>query len=193
MEDLKDWKAYRNGDKAAFERIFRQHIRLLYKYGSRFTADAGVVEDCIQELFIDLWEKRASIGETDSIKRYLLGAVRRRIVRKLQKQLPLAHAEEEENYNFEIEANYESLLINDEIETENKQNIEKALTSLSKRQKEIIYLKYYQELSFQEIEETLGISYQSARNLLHKALQAIKASFPTIKQIILLIMINFLH
>ena len=194
MENLQDWTAYRKGDKAAFERIFRQYVRLLYKYGSRFTSDAGLVEDAIQELFIDLWEKRASIAETDSIKRYLLGALRRRIVRKLSQQAPLQASvvqDETENHDFELEANFEEATILGEIQEENKQKIQQALQTLSKRQKEIIYLKFYQQLSFAEIEETLGINYQSARNLLHKAMQAVKSVISTAKQLLLLFLFNF--
>ena len=190
MENLQDWIAYRKGDKAAFERIFRQYVRLLYKYGSRFTTDAGLVEDAIQEMFIGLWEKRDNIGETDSIKRYLLGTLRRRIVRKLSQQAPLAQEEDAENYDFELEANFEEATILGEIEAENKQKIQQAIQTLSKRQKEIIYLKFYQQLSFAEIEETLGINYQSARNLLHKAMQAVKSIMGQVKEIFIIFFIN---
>ncbi|MEM1136105.1 MAG: sigma-70 family RNA polymerase sigma factor [Bacteroidota bacterium] len=191
MEDIEVWNAYRKGDKASFERIYKDHIRILYKYGNRFTNDHGLVEDCIQELFIDLWNKRNKIGDTDSIKRYLLGALRRRIVRKIQRDAKQKTNFTEGQYDFRLEANFEELLIKGEHIEETKLRINKAFEKLSKRQKEVIYLKFYQEQSYKEIEDTLGINYQSVRNLLHNALKAIKAALPHISNLLILFSLNF--
>ncbi|MBT29075.1 MAG: RNA polymerase subunit sigma [Thalassobius sp.] len=190
MEEIQAWNAFRKGDKLAFEKIFNDHIRILYKYGSRFTTDSALVEDCIQELFLDLWNKRDRIGDTDSVKRYLLGALRRRIIRKLQQKTPLNSHVDTENYDFQLEANLEEILINSELQDEKRRKVTQAFEKLSKRQKEVIYLKYYQELSYKEIEEALGINYQSVRNLLHNALKSIKAVLPQIINVIIILFIN---
>ena len=190
MEEIQAWNAFRKGDKLAFEKIFNDHIRILYKYGSRFTTDSALVEDFIQELFLDLWNKRDRIGDTDSVKRYLLGALRRRIIRKLQQKTPLNSHVDTENYDFQLEANLEEILINSELQDEKRRKVTQAFEKLSKRQKEVIYLKYYQELSYKEIEEALGINYQSVRNLLHNALKSIKAVLPQIINVIIILFIN---
>jgi RNA polymerase sigma-70 factor (ECF subfamily) len=49
-----------------------------------------------------------------------------------------------------------------------------ALERLSSRQKEIIYLKYYQNLSYEEVSEIMNINYQVARNLLYQAIKSLK-------------------
>jgi RNA polymerase sigma factor (sigma-70 family) len=50
-----------------------------------------------------------------------------------------------------------------------------ALGRLSNRQKEIIYLKYYQNLSYEEVSEIMNINYQVARNLLYQAIKSLKS------------------
>jgi RNA polymerase sigma-70 factor (ECF subfamily) len=65
-------------------------------------------------------------------------------------------------------------LIHQQESDEKKQRVIKALEGLSHRQKEIIYLKYYQNLSYEEVSEIMNINYQVARNLLYQAIKSLK-------------------
>ncbi|MBX2842956.1 MAG: sigma-70 family RNA polymerase sigma factor [Flammeovirgaceae bacterium] len=190
MENLNLWKEFKEGDKTAFSKIFNQNIKILYKYGSKFTPNGEIVEDCIQDLFLDLWRNRKTIGETDSIKNYLLGALRRRIIRKTQKSRQLNTDVELENYDFQLEINTEDHLIKAELKEEGKEKLKGAMENLSKRQKEAIYMKYFHEMNYDEISQALNINYQSARNLIYGGLKTLKDNIKYLKIILIFFLIK---
>lgn len=193
MEDEKIWESFKSGNREVFEQIFREHIRVLYKYGSRFTHDPGLVEDCIQDLFLDLWNKRQSLGTTDSIKRYLLGSLRRRIIRRLQHKSYTNSPTELENYDFQLELNAEEERIEMESGQAQQKSLKEAMKQLTQRQREVIYLKYFQEMSYDEIALVMDISYQSARNLVHAALKLMKQYVHIIKVLFFIFFDKFYH
>lgn len=169
MSDLLLWNSLRNGNKDALETIYRQYFELLYKYGLRFSSDEAVVQDCIQELFVELWNSKERLSETDAIKPYLLLSIKRKIIRTIQKNRKSTDVELEE-YHFDLELDIESIIVDGEHIDERKSKLKKAMSQLSDRQKEIVYLKYYQELDYETIASQMDMNYQSARNLLHRAI-----------------------
>ena len=138
----------------------------------------ALVEDCIQDLFLEIWKNRKNLGKTDSIKLYLLSSLRRKIIRKsTSESKKIDKNASVENYNFEVEFTPEDLIISDETTQLNNKKLQGHLQKLSKRQKEAIYLKYYQGLEYDEISRIMDINYQSARNLVYSALKALKQNF----------------
>ena len=174
MEELHLWDELKAGNKQALERIYRSTVRLLYNYGCKFSRDKQLVEDTIQDLFIEIWKNRAGLGTTDSIERYLLAAIRRKIFRQLTKLRKIDLAESDDQYPFSAELSFENKIIGLEVDEENEEKIKQAFASLSKRQKEAVYLKYYAGLDYEEIEEVMSISYQSARNLVSGGLKKMR-------------------
>ncbi|CAG4990915.1 hypothetical protein DYBT9275_00639 [Dyadobacter sp. CECT 9275] len=80
------WGAVRQGDEHAFTVVFERYHGILYNYGSKLTADTALIEDAIQDVFIDIWRLRAGLTENiSSIKFYLYRALRRRIRVTLEK------------------------------------------------------------------------------------------------------------
>jgi RNA polymerase sigma factor (sigma-70 family) len=166
------WSQLKAGDKTALERIYRDHAVALIKYGRKFTADGQMVEDCLQDLFIEIWKNREGLGNTDSIRKYLLVSLRRKIIRTLSNARIAAQEPEEQHFTavFDIESQWET----EEWDNERRKQLQKALDSLSKRQQEVLYLKYFMEMDYGQIGEIMELNYQSARNLAHRALEAIR-------------------
>ena len=165
------WESFRKGDKDAFATLFREHYEILTRFGSKFTKDAELLEDCIQELFIELWQAKSQ-SQVLSVKAYLLKSLKYKLLkafRKKGKTLPL-----NENADGNFEWSHESFLIAEQESSEKKRRVLGALERLSSRQKEIIYLKYYQNLSYEEVSEIMNINYQVARNLLYQAIKSLK-------------------
>ncbi len=146
----------------------------MLNYGTKFLPDAEAVEDCIQELFLSLWQNRATLGETDHIKPYLLKATRRKVIRQATQQkrrlVGLLPAE----YAFEVALSAEQALVLAETDAEKVAKLQALLQALPPRQKEILYLLFYQDLGYAEIGQIMSLSYQSARNLVHRALKLLK-------------------
>ena len=154
------WDQLRAGDKTALASIYQDQVDALFRYGCQFTPDQGLVQDCIQDLFIELWKNRASIGSTDAIRQYLLVSLRRKVVRQLKKGS--TRQDRGEAY------------LQEEETTAQSQIISQALSLLSDRQREVLYLKYFEEMEYKEIAKMIGINYQSIRNTASAGLKALR-------------------
>lgn len=185
MSDKKLWNNLKNGDSKALEKIYRTYFTDLYNYGKRFSKDENNVEDCIQELFVELWNRREKLSETDSIKPYLLLSLKRKIFHSVKKIRKSTDTELEESY-FEAELSIDQILINSETDTEQKNKLKKAFSQLSDRQKEILYLKYYSEMDYDEITKIMDLNYQSARNLVSRAITKLSKHISLILLILLI-------
>jgi len=171
MNDLELWQALRRGDKQALETIYRTHAAALLKYGNKFVADGQLVEDCLQDLFIEIWQKGHNLSDTDSIKRYLFVALRRKIVRQLERKIKRIANEEPKEQQFHAEISIDEHLIQEELGQEQAQKIQHAMKNLSERQREAIYLKYFSGMDYPTIAEIMDINYQSVRNLVFNAIK----------------------
>jgi len=174
MTDQEIWQQLKRGDKSALEMIYREHIDALISYGLKFTSDQQIVEDAIQDLFIDIWRRKDTIGDTDAIRPYLLVSIRRRIVKILSRKNKHQVDISPDEVDFEVELAVDEIISMDEEADIRSQKIKQAFTQLSARQKEILYLKYYQNLDYDKICEVMDINYQSARNLVAKGIRALK-------------------
>jgi RNA polymerase sigma factor (sigma-70 family) len=161
------------GDRNALEFLYRQYVQLLYDYGLKISKDPALTEDAIQNLFIDIWEKRDKLNQTTNVRAYLLLSMRRRLIRSLSKQQKNTPFDNQEQHFF-LEADPESDWISRESTDERMIRLQTALQQLNAQQKEILFLKYHRGLKSQEIAEILEIRDQSVRNALYRTLQKLK-------------------
>ena len=144
---------------------------MLFQYGHKILADTEVLEDAIQELFMELWQKRPA-QPLLSVKAYLLQALKFKLYKSFRHKSNLTTTTKEEDYGFELSK--ETLLITKEEDEERIRKISIALGQLSPRQKEVIYLKIYKGLSYEEVGDVMQLNYQVVRNLLYTALKAFR-------------------
>src|SRR5438034_3983050 len=165
---LQYWQAFAQGDEEALVQLFRLFHPHLYKYGCKICPNTIILEDCIQELFLQLWQKKNAPPVT-SVKAYLLKALKYKLLKAKQQKTSAPFTDTDA---FEI--SHEHFIINRQHDEEKVKKVVDALAQLTNRQKEIIYLKFYQNLSYDEVSEIMNINYQTARNLLHKGVSAMK-------------------
>jgi RNA polymerase sigma factor (sigma-70 family) len=168
------WQGLRQGDAQATADLLRAFYADLYHYGLRIAGDQDLVRDSIQEIFAHLWQKRAALPEVQQVKAYLLKSLRRHLLRALQReqrrQLFAREAEPEADITFSPE----DFLIASEAEHDRGARLAKAMNQLTKRQREAIFLRFYQGLGSAEIAELMDINPQSLYNLTHEAIRALK-------------------
>lgn len=176
--DREIWQMFRNGHEGAFRYIYEQYVDHLFKYGVRFTVNRELIKDLIQDLFIELRNSR-NLSDTDCIRFYLLRALRYKIIRTLKRQdrknwLVRKHS----MFNIRIEVSHEIKILNRQMEEENRQKIQYAISRLNNKQREAIYYFFYEDLSYAQIASLMGFSnVKSARNLIYKALDIIRKDF----------------
>ncbi|WP_025763377.1 RNA polymerase sigma factor [Dyadobacter tibetensis] len=185
------WQQFLEGDMQALAGVMGLYYRDLYYYGSKFSKDERFVEDAIQDLFLGIWEKRAAINGNIPAKAYLMACLRRAMHRttKQQNRLPqesLDLLEQGFGLTFSVEQGY----IEQEAARYSLQKIQQSLEMLPARQKEVIYLKYFQNLDRSQISEVMGISPQTVSNLLQKALGQLKKYFKV--ELLTLFILHFL-
>lgn len=173
-EDQVLWQLYREGDKQALGRLAERYYRMLKHYGLKFMVDEAVVEDCIQELFLQLWQNRLQIKEAESVRHYLLKALRHHVLQHLRNQKRLNQEELDWDGSIAEEADSETLLIQQETLTLLTNTIQAQLASLPDREREALYLRYYESLSIPEIAEVMNVNRQSVSNFLQKALNKLR-------------------
>lgn len=170
--DTSLWHTLKGGDEKAFQLLFRKHYPLLFLYGHKVTRNRELLEDCIQELFAEIWHNKGS-AEVRSVRAYLVKSLQYKIYKKLtQNKTTLPGDDNIPDHPFDITK--ETLILQNEEDREKAEKIEEMLSHLSNRQREIIYLKYFRNMSYDEISEVLHINYQASRNLLSQALKAMR-------------------
>ena len=163
-------------DEQALAAIMRKYYNALYNYGSRFTNDQALVKDCIQEVFISLWQRRENAALILSIRYYLLRAIKNNVLKSLHHQkLQTCFSGNDETYDFLQEFPVEKLIIDKQLSDEQARVLRKTLLQLSKRQHELIYLKFYQQLDHGQIAELMNLSRQSVYNLLYETIQKLRS------------------
>jgi RNA polymerase sigma factor (sigma-70 family) len=169
------WASFRQGNTDAFSSIIKLHYNDLYSYGICFTKDTYLLKDSIQDIFLTLWKNRATIGITSQIKFYLLKSLRRKLAENLHanKRYTLKPETDFENL-FDFQLNKEDAIVEEENRLQVSENLRAAIKKLSKRQQEIIYLRFYLDIGFDEIAGTMNLNHQSVYNLLHNAINRLK-------------------
>lgn len=171
------WQSYRQGDKQALGQLAERYYRTLKHYGLKFMVDGSIVDDCIQELFLQLWQNRVHINETDSVKHYLLKALRHHILQLLRSQKRQTFQELDWDTSLAEDIDTETLLIRQESLAILSQTIQAQLATLPAREREALYLRYYENLSIPEIAEVMDVNRQSVSNFLQKALSKLRTKW----------------
>jgi len=186
------WQSYVNGDDHCLSLIYNGCVNNLLSYGLKFTTDRDLVHDCLQEVFIDLFVKKQKTGANiQKLKPYLFVAVRNGIIKRIVKENRLrpVNIDEINQPDFHVDYSAEQETIKKEISSEINEKLISAVGNLPSRQKEIVYLKFEEELDYKDIAQIMGISVESARKSMHRAILALrnvldKESFYTVLMII---------
>jgi RNA polymerase sigma factor (sigma-70 family) len=180
------WKNFKSGDVGAYALIYQQYFFILFNYGKKISQDHELIKDCIQELFIKIWNNRENLNETTSIKYYLFTALKRKlldVLRKPQLEFITDHAEDE--------GSVEAIQIADDTDDDNaspqKDKVVKALNLLSQHQQKLLDMKFQKNLSNKEIADELGITIQSVYNAVFKALRSIRKQLSSLSAILFLL------
>ncbi|MFB9294109.1 RNA polymerase sigma factor [Persicitalea jodogahamensis] len=177
-QDSTLWTSFRSGNQQALADLFLAQYDKLYRYGFRLYSDEDVIKDCIQELFLKLWHKRQSLGEVREVTPYLCQALRRTIVDSLREKsgrFRLWTPGDEER--LEVTFSHEDFLISQQIDDEQRRRLTAALNQLTKRQREAVHLRYFENFEPGEIARIMNLSDQSVYNLLYRSVQALRDNF----------------
>lgn len=171
------WENFRRGDKSSFEEIYKNNAPTLVSYGMKVTANKSLVEDCIQDLFIELWKSRKKLSSTTSVRFYLFKALRYKLLRSLSVHHRMATLPVEDYQYLYKSDSSEDVMIEMEVQSEQMKHLRQTLEKLPERQREAIVLRYFHNFSNEEIASIMGINYHSACKLLYAGIANLKEDF----------------
>ncbi len=174
------WKGLQQGDKEMFLALYKKYYHCLLFIGLKEIKDAQLVKDTIQQLFLYLWEKRETIGEAKNVKSYIVTSFLRKLTsdwKKSEKSGSLQVAWS--HYPEDLQPNPEEKLIRKDEQNHLFKLLMYHINGLPNRQKELIVLKFYEGLSYEEIVQRTGLSHRTVYNKIHEALKKLKLDMVT--------------
>jgi len=186
------WIRFKGGDEYSFESLFNIHYDGLSSYGLKFTTNTYLIEESIQDLFVKMWNNRMTLSIPVDVRAYIFKAFRSVIFRKLQRSSrELVNPLDETRYKFQLEMSPDEEILDKETQEEVRRKIKKALNSLTSRQREAIYLRFYENMSYEEISEIMEIEKGASYKLVYRALDRLKAELGS--SVFVVIMTHLTH
>ena len=185
---MKDWddktlfNKVREGNQDALSILFLRHYDYLLHYGLQQGSKHILVEECIQDVFIHLFESFDRFAEIHLVRAYLFKSLRGRIYAATKKEARSRRMVKNAPHHLEMQFSAEDLIIEGERQKWLRGRLLSALNNLPARQREAIYLRYYGGLSTSEIAEIMGTANQTVLNTLHHALMKLRRQ-PDLKEI----------
>jgi len=173
LSDLELWNLFLQGDDKAYEFIYFHFIRDIYNYGITICASKNLLKDLIQDLFLEIWNSRNNLSATDNIKFYLFKALKYKVHHALK-------AEQKNNdqqklmYELQWDLSIEDKMIMKQVAEEKKSKLLRAYHKLPHRQKEVLNLIYFENMSYDQVSELMDINVSSVYTLTWKAISALK-------------------
>lgn len=180
--------AYHNLDKQLFEQLFREYFTPLCNFAIGYVNDLDAAKDIVQEVFINLWNKKDTITSDKSVKAYLFTSVRNRCLNYIRDHKKFR------SYLLDVEIEDEELAVegNAMTEAETQIKIQQAIAKLPEKCRQVFQLSRFDELKYKEIAEKLGISIKTVEVQISKALKILREELKELIISMLLIIIGLL-
>lgn len=165
-------KRLQQGDHEALFSLMSVHYNELFRYGIKFTADKDLTKDLVGQFFLHVWDHRAQFAQVKNVEGYLLVSFRHFLLnyhRKISRQLQLPDT-------GLVEFSHEEYLIAWQDNEIIRKTLLQAMQSLPERQRQLVQLRFYEQLSNDEIAQRTGLSLRTVYNKLHEALKKLRSN-----------------
>jgi RNA polymerase sigma-70 factor (family 1) len=177
-------------DTRAFNTIYERYSHALYLYILSKIDTPDTAKDVLQDLFTSLWERRLGISVNESLKSYLYQSARHKIIDLYRKQSTYRKYLQQLIEHFDVQPGSIAELVDNKART---QDLFEAVNRLPDRMKEIFLLSRVEHQTVEQIAQRLGLSQQTVKNQITKALKILRAHHAKTDLILLLISISTLY
>ena len=170
------WNNLKLGSMEALGDLYDLFIDTLFSYGMQYSQDKQFIMDCIHDLFLDLYKYRKSLANTDNVKYYLLRSLKNKIVKSKKEHLIGLTNEVScsKNDSLQQEESFEAHLVNEEFINEREVKLANAVSKLSKKQRQILFLRFTEEREYEEIAQLMNVSVQTSRTTVYRAIKELR-------------------
>ncbi|HEY9259455.1 sigma-70 family RNA polymerase sigma factor [Chitinophaga sp.] len=184
------WESIIDGDQEAYRELYELFAEMLYRYGLRYIQDPATIKDCIQDLFTDLYHYRRNLSPKVNIRYYLLRSFRRKIHVVVKKNAVMKLSNDAEAYfSITYEPDVEEQIIAAEQQQQMLLLLAQELNALPARQKEVLFLKFNCNLSYEEVAGIMKINVPTCRTLAYRAFRQLRTNLEKMPILPLLILL----
>ncbi|MBX3238826.1 MAG: sigma-70 family RNA polymerase sigma factor [Chitinophagaceae bacterium] len=173
LNDAACWKQLKAGNPDALGYFYDTYIDRLFQASLKMTDNRELAKDALQEVFIEVWHYRASIGDVQYTYGYLVKVLKSIILKKVKSKVIISELIEKDQGIFKDE-NIEELIISSDLAKEQKSKLNRAIGQLTTRQKQVVRLRFFEGLSYEQIAVKLSMNYQSVNNLAFRAMLSLR-------------------
>ena len=168
-----EFENIKNGNIELYEQLFKHYYSHLVHFSYRYAKDVQVAEDIIQDIFVNVWNKRDTLDFTLNFKSYLYSAVRNHSLMHINK----TNRVELVDLKFIVEKsdnNPDVLVESNELE----KGLMKIISEFPTKRREVFFLSRFDKLTYAEIAATLNISIKTVETQMSRSLKYIRKNLP---------------
>lgn len=173
-DDRYYWEQMRLGDKQALFELYNRMYFHLIRFGLKINADDELVKDCVNQIFLNLWDKRERLPPVNNVRAYVMTSLRRCMLDQLNYLNKTNTALNQMIAEEGNELSYEEIMINLQQDEELKHKLSLAIQQLTPRQMELIQLRFFEGLSYDQIAEKTSQTVKTAYNTIYDAIKALR-------------------
>lgn len=169
------WERMRTGDNDAFFDLYKELYYELVNFGIRVCGDAETSGEATDQVFITIWQKHGQLTRVDNVPAYLRTFLKRKILRMLERKRKIDHALQNAGAEGEwMEMSYEEFIVKVQTDELVRYKLKSALEKLTFRQKQLIHLKFFEGLSYEQIAAQTNQTIKTAYNTVYDALKVLR-------------------
>ena len=170
---------FRQGDQQAFAQLVKKYEKELYNFLAKFTGRSDLAEDIFQEAFLQVHISAADFDITRSFRPWLytIASNKARDAMRRSARRPAVNltASQDDDSDFDLWNN----LLRDETtppdildKKQQEQMVRQVVSQMPDNLREILILAYFNQLSYKEMSESLGVPLGTVKSRLHAAVAA---------------------
>ncbi|MBW6535652.1 MAG: RNA polymerase sigma-70 factor [Mariniphaga sp.] len=157
-----------SGAKGWFGEVFHQNYEYILNYLYYLSGDAALAEDLVQDVFLQLWEKRSDVKE-ETLRSFLFAIARNSFLKNKRRQ----------KYDLKFRSDYLVKIENESPDyilemKEFDARLQKAIAGLPEKSRVIFLMHRLDEMTYSEIAENLGVSIKAIEKQMSKALKVLR-------------------
>ncbi|HEX7015992.1 MAG TPA: sigma-70 family RNA polymerase sigma factor [Cyclobacteriaceae bacterium] len=168
------WDSFKKGNDLAFTILYRKYVQRLYNYGMHTCRDKDLVRDCLQELFARLWDRRETVSAVGSVNFYLFKSFRRLLISKIMARRRFSSVLTGQSSLFDFMPSAEEGIIDAEDKKLQSEQLQRCIKALTRRQREALFLRFFNDLSYHEVAAIMEIRVDSVYNIISKAIDILR-------------------
>lgn len=176
----------KRGDEKSFDKIFRKYYSALCAYGNKFV-EMEDAEECVQDAFVWIWNNKENLIIENSLASYLFAIVHNGVLNKIEQKESNRRKELYYYEEFKDELSNPDFYFFDEL----TKHIETAIEHLPPSYKEAFVMHRFQDKSYKEIAEVLGVSPKTVDYRIQQALKQLRIELKDYLPCLFLLINNF--